>query len=462
MRPMFSRPISGAGQGGLRILSARRMGLPVLLSSLALLVGACGSAGQASSQPGAMTPTTPPLSSLALYATSDTGALVALDAATGAVRWQGQTGSLSGGKPVVDPGMVYVGAGNFSRVYAFNAATGKLVWSAAGSLPQVGPVEANGVVFVPTVNQGQTALTATLTAYRGDDGARLWTAPIGGATLLQPGIVGMAAQGGVVYIATYDPGNGAGNGAAQATLHIYAYAAATGALTWTAQQPTTSAVNASFLITSARIYVYFDGVLALNPATGALLWRSAASPVSGVSGQLALDGKGDHLFTLTADGVTAYASATGAQLWRVVGNQVAMDVADDTIYTFGRAPAPSPTSIGATFVAALDGATGATRWKNTQLTAQDLPQTIAAGDGVVFAVTFAGFYALDATTGKTLWRPQRGPTGGEYIKPIIMAGAVFVGDGPTILAFRLTDGALLWSNASVTAMSFPSNLTVAP
>jgi len=53
-----------------------------------------------------------------VYATADGGALVALKADRGQRRWQRQTDTLAGGKPVVDQGIVYAGSEN--TIYAFN------------------------------------------------------------------------------------------------------------------------------------------------------------------------------------------------------------------------------------------------------------------------------------------------------------------------------------------------------
>lgn len=67
-----------------------------------------------------------------LYVTSGFGAVVALDAATGAERWSQKLDSSATGAPTVKGGIVYVTSRD-SRGWAINAANGRVKWQLAGS-----------------------------------------------------------------------------------------------------------------------------------------------------------------------------------------------------------------------------------------------------------------------------------------------------------------------------------------
>jgi len=67
-----------------------------------------------------------------LYATTGFGALVALDAATGAERWVQKLESAATGAPTVKDGIVYVTSRD-SRAWAINAADGRIKWQLQGA-----------------------------------------------------------------------------------------------------------------------------------------------------------------------------------------------------------------------------------------------------------------------------------------------------------------------------------------
>jgi outer membrane protein assembly factor BamB len=101
----------------------------------------------------------PALARGVLYAPTATGGVVALDAATGAVRWRGATGSEAGAsvQAVVAGGVVFVGLHD-GGVHAFDAAgcggaaTCAPLWSAAtGDAPVTGGLAVSGGrLYVPT------------------------------------------------------------------------------------------------------------------------------------------------------------------------------------------------------------------------------------------------------------------------------------------------------------------------
>jgi outer membrane protein assembly factor BamB len=156
--------------------------------------------------------------------------LVALDAATGIVLWSKPIGGVQLASPVIGGGLVYVCSedglfargvvhgylrwskptGCFqqgedtlapalaqgvlyapltgSRISAFSASTGALLWSAGGSGDDAAPAVANGVLYVPTG-------TGAIAAYDTSTHALLWTSPKDGFRQSSPAVVN-----GILYV----------------------------------------------------------------------------------------------------------------------------------------------------------------------------------------------------------------------------------------------------------------------
>src|ERR1700716_1306982 len=93
----------------------------VIVSLLSACVR-CSAGGGSITTPTTTQTLTQTLAHLTVYDTADSGILRALNADTGQLRWQGQTGQLAGGQPVVENGIVY--AGSSHTVYAFKASDG--------------------------------------------------------------------------------------------------------------------------------------------------------------------------------------------------------------------------------------------------------------------------------------------------------------------------------------------------
>ena len=106
-------------------------------------------------------------------------------------------------------GVVYIGSGDH-KVYAFNAATGAILWTATTTNDIISsPAVANGVVYVGSED-------FKLYAFNASTGATLWTATTG-SYINSPS---PAVANGVVYIGSSDH-------------KVYAFNASTGAILWT-------------------------------------------------------------------------------------------------------------------------------------------------------------------------------------------------------------------------------------
>lgn len=93
------------------------------------------------------------------WSTSARGPVFALDAATGAERWQTQAGNNCCSMPAVANGTVYVGADD-TFVYALDAATGALRWRFQTGGVFLAPVVAHGVAYVASYDGYLYALNA--------------------------------------------------------------------------------------------------------------------------------------------------------------------------------------------------------------------------------------------------------------------------------------------------------------
>jgi outer membrane protein assembly factor BamB len=113
-----------------------------------------------------------------LFATTGYGELIALDPATGAVRWRQRLGAPAGGAPAVDGGIVYAVARD-SSAWAVSADNGRVLWqlpgtpSPSGMIASAGPSVTDTAVFFPFAS-GE--VVAALKA----GGVPLWSATVAG------------------------------------------------------------------------------------------------------------------------------------------------------------------------------------------------------------------------------------------------------------------------------------------
>ena len=182
-----------------------------------------------------------------------------------------------------------------------------------------------------------------------------------------------------------------------------------------------------------------DELLALDPDTGAVRWRSSV-PGSAAGAPAVVDGR---VFVAAHDGLVALDAASGDELWRRERSSppVPPSVAGDTVVS------------GAPDLTAFDAATGDQRWTTDQY----LSGTPAVTDGTVYATApnrvevyglasgehvttietnaesdeialagdhlYAGFGVYDRKTGDPVWRLPRGET--DPSSPVVGGGRAF-------------------------------------
>jgi outer membrane protein assembly factor BamB len=175
-----------------------------------------------------------------------------------------------------------------------------------------------------------------------------------------------------------------------------------------------------------------DRIDAVDAATGAMVWRSAAQ----TSGNLGV--AGSVVYSVQPNDVVALDAATGVTLW-TTPTQQELDappvVAGGALYEI---------SSGLTTVYAIDTATGAIRWS---LPLPDEPASIpAVAGGRIYVEGSSSLFALDPSDSHTLWQV---PIQAALLSgPVADAQAVYVvGTDGAIHAFEPGTGAEDWHSA---------------
>jgi outer membrane protein assembly factor BamB len=186
------------------------------------------------------------------------GRIVALNSATGAIRWFRSLPSPSESSPLIDDGRVFFGSQN-GTVYALNDRNGAVVWAyhAAGAV-KASPSLAGGVLYFGDYSGRLQAISERT-------GRRIWISQSEGALLGSGTFYSTAA---VIYGRVF-LGNTDGR--------VYAYDASTGALDWAVQ--TGAYVYSSPAVTNTpglgpTVYIgSYDGTFyAINARSGHVSW----------------------------------------------------------------------------------------------------------------------------------------------------------------------------------------------
>jgi outer membrane protein assembly factor BamB len=189
-----------------------------------------------------------------------------------------------------------------------------------------------------------------------------------------------------------------------------------------------------------------EGVVAIDPKTGAILW-SRPLPPFGV--YLAMASGEGLVFAATSIGGDLYAldGATGDIVWR----QPSASGFNGPTYAGGVVYAGN----GDGHVYAIDASSGELLWKShynsgiiTNPVVVGPTQVIAIGDDT---------QAFDRTDGHLLWVQDRT----ESIVPVLGNGLVFECQGDVAIAIDANDGSIVWENAHVPGSGGGGALSVA-
>ncbi len=239
----------------------------------------------------------------------DGGGLVALDLATGAVRWRYVTPYPVRNAPAIDGDTVVVALGH-GEIHAVGLADGARRWSydVADGLPTfesslwAAPTIADGAVLVTV--QGRMAAIDLAT------GLPRWEQAL---VPVYPwlGTLAAVAAGEGAAIATYSRDDG-----------LTAWSAATGSKLWEIKSGRSVAINATPVIAGGIAYIVssLGAVTAVEIATARQLWSNGYTPGGfdwGYSVTAAPAVAGGRLFLPTQwKDLVAIDAATGAELWR--------------------------------------------------------------------------------------------------------------------------------------------------
>ncbi len=326
----------------------------------------------------------------------------------------------------------------------------------------------HGRVFVGSSDQGLYAL-------RADDGQKLWRFETLGFVQCAPLY---DAQEDVLYF-------GSNDGA------LYKVNAKNGELLW--RFNSNAEVARRPVLEGGTLYVANanDTVLAIEPATGKLLWHQHRTPaagmeVAGYSGVAVFRGK---VYVGFSDGtITAFDAKSGGERWQPV------DLAAEAEQVLGQVPeqldvdsTPIPDTLAAGAVVyvsnyaagvfALDAETGTQVWSNpgvfgvTDVTLFDQPAH-RRRDGrdepqrrvLLAASGTTGLWGLDPETGAELWRRSLPAT--AVSRPVVVSGVLLIAASRlglflvNPLGGELIDGIHLADGSSMTPAAYGSRAFV--
>jgi outer membrane protein assembly factor BamB len=388
--------------------------------------------------PGALTTAAVVVDGVA-YAEDDEGVVVAVDVATGVLRWKSAPTGFTVGPEGAVLGWGKVFAATKTGVEALDVSTGAVVWSrtlarSATDGVDIQPTVAGGKVLVSTVplsagkqfNGGDAGFLYALDPANGAvdwsfdtvDSADLWGNPAvnsGGGSWYPPSV---DVATGTVYWGTGNPAPFPGtpaypNGSSRPGANLYtdstlALSLATGKLLWYHQETPHDLFDHDFehtmVVTAgsgsgARQVVVGSGksgeVVGMDPTTGKVEW---STPV-GVH-------QNDTLTTLppgttnvlpgTYGGVLTPPAAAGGTVYVATLNAPTPLQPDQTYYNGGK------TGVLPGEVVAIDASDGRIAW-DTRVPGDPIGGTTVVNDLVLTGTLQGTLYALDRSTGAIVW-----------------------------------------------------------
>lgn len=352
-----------------------------------------------------------PAAPLSLYLATPT-AVLALNPADGSVRWQAPVaqGGTTLAALAVDSNIVYA-ATQVGEVVALDANNGEMRWCAAGAGPNPIIAASGGALYVGS------SQSTTLLALNGADGKQLWKTSVAGTTQ------SLTVAGGQLYSSVLTT---AGPGSFQALNPD------TGAMLWQKQggngaffsQP--SVANGVVYVTEESLGNFASYLDAWDASSGAQRWQFQ-EPQGVELSQPVLEGS--TVYALDTWGVYAIDASSGAQRWSV---QMLSMANMDPLVMNGLLYFLTVNGAGQQIVDALDAGSGANRWSwnptATALAAPDgsvfsplssgLPLGYTAGNGAVYVWYNGNVTALSASDGSQQWQAatnQSGPDVGPMV-----------------------------------------------
>ncbi|MGH2614928.1 MAG: PQQ-binding-like beta-propeller repeat protein, partial [Thermomicrobiales bacterium] len=341
--------------------------------------------------------------------------------------WRAPTGWHSDAQPVVARGLVYFGGYSLGErlpiLVAVDAATGGVRWQTSAPVAWAefpdAPALGGDILFAPV-----QAPVAGVLAVVATSGEPLWFAPFGFTSVTAP-----AVDADAVYVAGWGVRNPRDRAVNDASGAVFALDQRTGRERW---RFLAGARFGAVSVGPETVYVPSDrGLFALDRASGRKRWQARFSPGAGETATVAA---GTIVFagseiTSGKTGVFALDAASGALRWRVdlpaaPGVRAGIAAANDHAYvSWWEAPPDDPGS-GAPTLRAYELETGEEQWifrvrdpeaPGLPIGAGTLTSPVVVGASVLFGVAVRtpppgaignadGFYAVDNTSGALRWR----------------------------------------------------------
>ncbi|MGK5639549.1 protein kinase domain-containing protein [Streptomyces sp. URMC 126] len=182
-----------------------------------------------------------------------------------------------------------------------------------------------------------------------------------------------------------------------------------------------------------------DGVTALDVRNGTPKWQAKSEPYGRFAG-----GSGIVAAPFDRGRLVGLDAATGDERWSAAvdaDHVLAMD--GERVYFVDGAAAMRPDRLGA-----FDLRSRTVRWTvphPDRTPSHGEPALVATGrDRLVVHGSEGSVHALDATTGRTVWKTAQRPDAHQAVQPAVRDDMVYLG-GKTLAAHRLEDGEKLWS-----------------
>jgi len=184
-----------------------------------------------------------------VYSGSMGGNVFCLDAFTGELKWNFNTGGYVYGAPAVSNCLVFIGSAD-SQYYCLNASTGMKKWSfATGGLGDSSPAVSNGRVYFGSRDKKVYCLDR-------DSGNLIWQFATGDLIELSS----PAIDDGKLFICSWDGG-------------IYCLNASTGSSIWT--YSTSNKIYGSPTVSEGLVFVGATNLYCINETSGALIWSKS-------------------------------------------------------------------------------------------------------------------------------------------------------------------------------------------
>jgi outer membrane protein assembly factor BamB/predicted phosphodiesterase len=318
------------------------------------------------------------------------------------------------GAPVIARGTVYVAAtdqghGNTGGVVALDLATGVIRWTTTTDRQiRGGPAIAGDTVVA-------VQLDGTVLGLDAGSGAIRWRSELG---------AGLPAEAAAIFA---PPAADAGDVLVGNRRRIAAISAADGAMLWTAEtvpggrdSQSLSAVAVGDGVVVGAFHRDLGGVIAWDRVTGVEQWRVEGALATAINGSPVIADGVVHVVN-GVDEVIALDVATGVRRWQVKLDPTGFDWGNATVGTpaIARGVLVVPTLYGD--LVALDPTTGFELWRHAAAPgplrtthyrgageAGFESSPVITGDIVWAADTAATLAALDLHTGAVLWRTQLG------------------------------------------------------